>query len=360
MNVLHLDEQTGWRGGEQQASWLIQGLVRHGHRVFISGKAAGEFLRAPHGGIEVTRIPLPFLSEFDLYTAWRLSRVILSQKIDIVHAHSSHAHGMAILARRFAGCGKVVVSRRVSFEPKPNRLNRWKYLEPDMLVAVSGKVAEVLRDYGIPENKRTVVYSSVDLGRLDVPPLPRTELGIPADAPLLVSAGALVGHKDHETLINAFPRVLEAFPDARLLIAGEGELRSSIENLLTSLGLTNAITLLGHRKDVPRLTRAADLYVSSSWSEGLGTSVLEALACATPVVATVAGGVPEMVLPGQTGYLVPNRNPQALAEAILASLTHREQAREMARKGRALVEERFTPDKMVQGTLAVYERLLAS
>ena len=154
MNVLHLDEQTGWRGGEQQASWLIQGLVRRGHRVFIAGKPQGEFLKSTHGGVDLVKIALPFWSEFDLYTAWRLSRVILNNHIDIVHAHSSHAHSMAILARRFAGRGKVVVSRRVSFEPKKNVFNRWKYHQPDMLVAVSGKVGDVLRDYGIPETKR--------------------------------------------------------------------------------------------------------------------------------------------------------------------------------------------------------------
>ncbi len=358
MNVLHLDEQEGWRGGEQQASWLIQGLVRRGHRVLISGKASGEFLRAGHGGADVVRLPLPYLSEFDLYTAWRLSRVIGREKIDIIHAHSSHAHSMAVLSRRMAGRGKVVVSRRVSFAPKSNGLNRWKYHAPDRLVAVSGKVGEVLLACGLPPEKVTVVYSSVDLDRLDVPPLSRDELGVAPGIPLLFSAGALVGHKDHETLVKSMPRVLARIPNARLLVAGEGELRPQIEALIGALGLGNAITLLGHRRDVPRLTRAADLYVSSSWSEGLGTSVLEALACETPVVATVAGGVPEMVQPGKTGHLVENRDPEALAAAIVASLEQREQARAMARQGRALVEAKFTPDKMVEGTLRVYEDLL--
>jgi glycosyltransferase involved in cell wall biosynthesis len=197
----------------------------------------------------------------------------------------------------------------------------------------------------------------VDLERLEVPPLPRAELDVPDSAPLLVSAGALVGHKDHETLINAMPLVARAFPDVRLLVAGEGALRPQLEAQIAALGLQQAVRLLGHRTDVPRLIRAADVYVSSSWSEGLGTSVLEALACGTPVAATVAGGVPEMVKPGVTGHLVPNRDPEALAEAIIASLRNREAAHAMAARGRKLVETRFTTERMIEGTLREYESL---
>ncbi len=358
MNILHIDEQLGWRGGEQQASWLMQGLAKQGHRILIAARPKGEFLRADHGGINAARIALPFLTELDPWTIVKLARVVRNERVDVLHAHSSHAHATAIYARALAGRGKVVVSRRVSFAPKPNRFNRWKYNQPDIFIAVSGEVGNVLRAYGLPDHKVVVVYSSVDLNRLNVEPLSRKELGVPEDCPLLVSAGALVGHKDHDTLLEALPKVLERFPGVRVLIAGEGVLRLQIEAKIKVLRLAHAVTLLGHRKDVPRLTRAADLYVSSSWSEGLGTSVLEALACETPVVATVAGGVPEMVLPGKTGYLVPNRDPEALAEAIIASLSNREQARAMARAGRELVERQFITERMVEGTLRVYETLM--
>lgn len=358
MNVLHLDEQTSWRGGEQQASWLIQGLVKQGHHVLIAGKPGGAFLNADHGGAALERIPLPFLGEFDLWTAAKLARVVRREKIQILHAHSSHAHSIAVCARKIAGRGKVVVSRRVSFPPKDHVLNRWKYAQPDLIIAVSGKVGEVMRAFGVPESHLAVIHSSVDLERLNVEPMPRAGIGVPEDALLLVSAGALVGHKDHETLVAAMPKVLARFPNVRLLIAGEGELRPAIEARMAALGVQDAVTLLGHRNDVPRLIRAADLYVSSSWSEGLGTSVLEALACETPVAATVAGGVPEMVRPGETGFLVPNRDPEALAAAIIESLGNREQARAMARNGRRLVEEMFMTRRMIERSIAAYDTLL--
>lgn len=358
MHVLHLDEQMGWRGGEQQASWLLQGLAQRGHAVTVAGRPGGAFVTSEHGGCAVNRIELPFRGEWDVFTAMRLAEEVKRRGVDILHAHSSHAHTMAVLARRISGRGKVVVSRRVSFCPKGNAFNRWKYRQPDRIVAVSEHVGDVLREFGAKEPRLVVVHSSVDLERLNTPPLPRASLGVSDSGLLLVSAGALVGHKDHETLVAAMPKVIQRFPELRLLIAGEGDLRGRIEEKIAALRLGGYICLLGHRNDVPGLIRAADTYVSSSWSEGLGTSVLEALACGTPVVATVAGGVPEMVKPGETGYLVPNRNPEELATAIIASLENRDSARAMALNGQRLVEEKFTTARMIEGTLRVYEDLI--
>ena len=121
-----------------------------------------------------------------------------------------------------------------------------------------------------PRRSGTVVYSSVDLARLDVPPLSRAELDVPEKAALVVSAGALVGHKDHETLIKALPEVKRRIPHLHVLIAGEGKLRGSLETLIEELGLKGIVRLLGHRTDVPRLIRAADLYVSSQLVRRLG------------------------------------------------------------------------------------------
>jgi glycosyltransferase involved in cell wall biosynthesis len=359
MNILHLDEQIGWRGGEQQASWLVQGLAAKGHQVWISGKPDGAFLKSSHGDAPLNRLPLPFWAEVDLYTCWRLAQVVYQEEIDIIHAHTSHTHTIACLTRTMARRASVVVSRRVSFPPKTDKFNQWKYRAPDALLAVSEKVAEVLRESGLSEEKVTRVYSAVDLARLEVPPASRKTLGVSDEATLLFSAGALVDHKDHATLLSAMPAIIAACPSVHLLIAGEGALRASLEQQMEELALAEHVTLLGHRTDVPALVQAADLYISSSWSEGLGTSVLEALACETPVVAAVAGGIPEMVLPGKTGYLVPNRDPQALAGAVVEALKHPKQSAKMSVAGRKLVEQRFTAPRMVESTLEVYLKLVA-
>lgn len=357
MIIAHLDEQLEWRGGEQQASWLVQGLVRAGHQVLLIGRPESPFLRSDHGGVAVERVMLPLRGEWDLWSARRLARIVRQRPVDILHAHTSHTHTIACLARRWAGRGKVIVSRRVDFAPRRGLLNRWKYRAPDLFLSVSHKVDEVLAAYGVPARMRMVVHSAVDLTRAEASPLSRTELGVPEDVPLLATAGALVGHKDHGNLLDAMSIVLRSFPDARLLIAGEGKLRRELEAKIAELGIGSRVMLLGHREDAPRIIRAADVYVSSSWSEGLGTSVLEALAGGTPVVATMAGGAAEMVVPGETGYLVPCRDPEALAEAIVMSLRHRDRARAMAERGKQLAVEQFGVERMVRDTMRAYEML---
>jgi glycosyltransferase involved in cell wall biosynthesis len=247
----------------------------------------------------------------------------------------------------------------VSFPPRPGIFNRKKYAAPDLFLSVSGRVDETLAEYGIEAARRRVVHSAVDLARLDVPPLSREELGVPLEAPLLVSAGALVAHKDIVNLVEAAARVREEFPALRVVVAGEGERRAAIEARIAALGLGGSVRLLGHRNDAPRLIRAGDCYVSSSWSEGLGTSILEALACGVPVVACEAGGAAEMVLPNETGRLVPARNPEALAAGILATLRDPQGARAMAARGRKHIEDHFLVERMVAGTVAAYESLVS-
>lgn len=359
MRVLHLDEQTGWRGGELQASWLMQGLAKRGHEVWLAARSGSRFLTDAHGGAAITPVPMPLRSELDFGSVLRLAGLVKRNGIQIIHAHTSHTHTLACLVRMLCPGTKVVVHRRVSFPPKTDIINRWKYRAPDCIVCVSGKVRDVLVEAGLQESQLRLVHSAVDVERLNVDAADRQALDVPEDAPLIFSAGALVGHKDHATLLDAFVIVLEEFPDAQLLIAGEGELHASLEQKARTLGISASVRFLGQRDDVPAITQAADLYVSSSWSEGLGTSVLEALGCGTPVVATDAGGVGEMVLNGETGLLVPARDPRLLAEAMLEALLQPERSVELARKGRRLVTKQFGVDRMVEGNIAVYESLLA-
>ncbi|MCC6794159.1 MAG: glycosyltransferase [Candidatus Hydrogenedentes bacterium] len=359
MNILHIDEQTGWRGGEQQASYLIRGLAERGHRCFVAGKPGSEYLTRDHGARDLVRIPVPCRGELDLATAYRLSRAVREHNIDILHAHSSHAVIYAVLAKKFAGRGKVVASRRVDFPPNKNAFSRWKYNQPDRIVAISDCIARVLRDFGIPEHKLRTVHSGIDLKRFDVTPLPRSEIGIPEGVPLAGNVAALVGHKDHATLLDAVPAILRDVPEFRLVIAGEGPLRQQIEAQIERLEIGKSVKLLGQRSDVPRLLRALDLFVMSSSEEGLGTSVLDAMACGVPVVATDAGGIPEMVRDGETGFLVPLKNPSALANAVVRAMQNENLRNGLAQNATVLVNEEFTADSMVRENVGVYEELLS-
>ena len=360
MKILHVDEQTGWRGGEQQASWLIEELAQRGHEVAIAGRPNSTILADDHGGVSVKKFEVSLRSEGDFFSMRELGKIVRRHDIDIIHAHSSHAHTFACMAKKFAGRGKAVVSRRIDYQPRKGWLNRWKYSLPDQFIPVSRRVDEVLRDYGVPECQRTLVYDCIRPELLAVAPLNRAELGIDEDAPFIFTAGALVGHKDIENLVRSVPYFLEHFPKARVLVAGEGPLRPQIERTISELNLNSVVTLLGQRPDVPNLLHTADLYVSSSWTEGLGTSILEALACGLPIVASDAGGICEMVIDGKTGYLVPNRDPEALGNTIVTSLTNRDHALAMAESGIQHINAHFLPSHMVDGMINVYEKVLAA
>lgn len=358
ITVAHLDEQSGLRGGERQASWLVRGLAEHGIRNILVGRPGEPFVAMHEDMDSLIRLPLPLRGELDFYSAVRLARFARRHHVDILHAHSSHAHGIAVLAALFGAPSRVVVSRRVNFMPKGHAINRWKYRRADRILCVSQAVNDTLRAFGLDEAGLKTVHSAVDLERALMPPVSRTTLGIPEKAPFLFSAGALVRHKDHANLLNAFAIVRTSLPEARLAVAGDGPLHPELEAHAKALGLAGCVDFLGYRDDAPGISRDADVYVSSSWSEGLGTSILEALAAGTPVVAAEAGGAAEMVLPGRTGRLVPVRDTEALAGAILSTLTDREQALAMAEAGKQLVRENFSVSRMVSGTLETYRELV--
>ncbi|GMU92480.1 MAG: glucosyl transferase [Candidatus Hydrogenedentota bacterium] len=359
MNILHIDDQLGWRGGEQQASYLIAGLTKLGHRCVVAGRAAGAFLRSGFDGAEVIRVAIPCWGEMDPISPTLLARAVRAYDIDILHAHSSHAATYACVARKLARRGRVVVSRRVDFPPARNAFSAWKYAQPDRIVAISQCINRVLRAYGVPESKLRVVMSGIDPDRLNGPPIERDTLGIPGDAVLAGNVAALVGHKDHATLVAAMPAILREIPNFRLIVAGEGALRKPIESQIRELGVSHAVKLLGQRDDVPRLLRAMDLFILSSSEEGLGTSVLDAMACGVPVVATDAGGISEMVRNGETGLLAPPRDPAALAAAVVRMVRDADLRTRVKDAAAELVRDQFTVDRMVEGNLRVYEELLA-
>jgi len=359
MNVLHIDEQRRWGGGEQQASYLIRGLACRGHTCIIAGRPGTPFLEADHGVPDLVRIAAPFWGEMDLWSAWRLARAVRDHHIGIIHAHTSHAHTSACLARAMAGRGKVIVSRRVPYLVKNTWINRWKYGLPDHIVCVCERIGEVMEAFGIEASRRTVVQSAIDLTRFDVEPIPRAELGVPGDGPLLGNVASLVSSKDQATLVAAMPAVRGAVPGVHLVIAGEGYLRGAIEAQIRELGLADTVTLLGHRTDVPRILRTLDLFILCSKDEGAAGAILEAMACERPVVATNVGGIPERVQHEDTGLLVPPSDPAALAAAIIRTLREPALAQAMASRGKAQVHARFAAAAMVEGNLRVYERLLA-
>jgi len=355
--VLHIDSARTWRGGQQQVLYLAERLTDY-HNIVVCPPQSPLTEKAKAAGIEV--LPVRMRGEWDILAVHKLRRIIKENSIKIVHVHSPHAHALGLLAGKSAGNCKVVLSRRVDFPIRKNILSRLKYFNIDRIIAISEGVKRALMADGLAEEKIDVIYSGVDIERFQ---------GVGADYLFsqlvlnryMLRIGNIAGltwEKGHRTLLNAARIVVDQIPGVVFLIAGEGPLRREIEILIEKLNLDENVKLLGFRQDIPEILSLLDLFVLSSSWEGLGTSLLDALASRLPVVATNVGGIPEIIKHGLNGILVAPEDPDALAQAIIHLLKNRDKARQMGEEGFRIVREKFSVDRMVEQTRRVYDRLV--
>jgi glycosyltransferase involved in cell wall biosynthesis len=356
---LHVDTARTWRGGQNQVLLTVLGLRAMGHRAVLVAHGEGELYRRAQEGPDL--VALAPKNEIDLGAAWKLSRILKQFKPQIVHAHDPHAVSMAGLALSFSGSTHsppLVASRRVDFHLQKHSFSKWKYRQVDLFIAASNAIRDILIDDGIAASQIGVVHDGIDVGKIQrLPPQNiREEFWLPHGSPVLVNVGALVGHKGQKFLIQAMPQVLHDVPEAHLVIFGEGELRGALERQIKELHLEKHVRLAGFRPDVLQLVKTADLFVMSSVTEGLGSTVLDAMAMALPVVATRAGGIPEAVGDRKTGVLVEPGNAGELARAVVKLLKDAALRKRMGEAGVAHVAEHFGVGKMLQGIVAAYRR----
>lgn len=358
LRTLHIDTERGWRGGERQALWLSAELSRRGHESIIAARP-GEPLaaRAAQSGIEV--LECAPVNELDVRAAMQLRRFIRLRQIDVVHAHTAHALAVGALATLRLRV-PLVVARRVDFPLRRNAGTKWKYGRAAAIIAVSEAVARMLERGEISAERVRVVPDGVDVHRRVEPASTDTlrELGVPPGAPLVVQVAQLVGHKDPINFVRAMVRVRERVPDAVGLMVGDGPLRSAVEGELQAADALEAVWLAGYRSDADALLAAADVATLSSREEGMGSVLLDAMAFGVPIAATGAGGIPEVVVHGETGLLVAPENPTALGDAIAALLEDPELRARMAARAPERAAE-FSVERMTDRTIAVYEEVLS-
>ena len=356
MRVVHVDSARGWRGGQNQALLTALGMAARGHDVTVACQAGGTLAeRARAAGLAVRE--LAFRGDLSPTAVLALAAAMRESRPDVVQLHDPHAVSAGLLARRLAGPAALVATRRVDFALR-GPLSRRKYAACDRVIAVSQAIAGVLGRGGLAAERVRVVYEGVpDRSALPGGREALRDLGIPEDAPVVGNVAALTGHKDQATLLEAAAKVVTRVPEARFVIVGEGELRGRLEARSRDLGLERRCVFAGFRADLDRLIPAFTVFCLSSHMEGLGTSLLDAMAFGVPVVATAAGGIPEAVQDGITGRLAPPRQPDALAAALLEALDDPGRRAAWGRAGRRRYEERFTADRMIDATLAVYAEL---
>jgi glycosyltransferase involved in cell wall biosynthesis len=360
MFSLHIDTARTWRGGQNQVLVTVLGLRALGHRTVLVAHSAGELRQRAKEGLEL--VPLAPRTEMDLGAAWRLSRVIKQLRPDIVHAHDPHGVAMAALALSMStqlAKPPLIASRRVDFRLRGSALSRWKYRQVDCFICASRAIRTLLVSAGVPEARVVTVHEGIDLERVAAAPPANLheELWLPHDAPIVGNVAALVPHKGQRHLVEAAALVVRQVPDARFVIAGEGELRESLERHIKEHHLEKHVLLAGFRPDVLSVHKAFDVFVMSSVTEGLGTSLLDAMAAGKPIVATRTGGIPEVVVDEETGILVPPRDHQAMADAIVRLLNDAALRERMGQAGLERACQKFSAERMVQNTLRVYQRV---
>ena len=358
LRVLHLDTERGWRGGERQALWLARELARLGHASFVATRPGGLLAAAASdAGLEV--VPCAPLAPADPFAAWRLRRAVARGRFEVVHAHSGNAVTLGAAATLGTGA-KLVVTRRVDFPLNRGPGTRWKYGRAAAVVAISRRVRDVLVASGVPAGKLSVVPDGVDLSREMAPAGTGRlrSLGVRSGVPLIVMVAALVGHKDPLTFVRAVASARERGAVFHALLVGEGFLAATVRVEVERLGLAGALTLAGWQDDADALIAAADVVALSSREEGQGSVLLDAMQCGKPIAATAAGGIPDVVLDGQTGLLAPPGDVAALGEALARLCGDPALRQRLGAAGRSRVRE-FDVARTAALTLEVYRRVLA-
>ncbi len=355
MKPLLVDLETAWRGGQNQALLLLQGLHARDHLaelVAADNSALGE--RAADGGI-----PVHFVSRgmLRLPAARKIRALLRSGRFDLLHANEAHAVSAAWLARAHQRV-PFVISRRVGYPIGKSRIARVRYEVAARVVANSKWVAEQAAASGVPRDKLTVVYEGVEIPPRFTPEqrqAARKRWQISGEAPLLGCVGVLLPDKGQDWLIRALAEVRKEFPAAKLLLAGDGPCRAQLESLARQLNVADAVNFAGFVTDVESVYAALDVFLLPSFFEALNNSLLAAMAYEIPSISFNRGALGEIIEDGQSGLLVEAANLPALQNAALAILRDPSRARKMGEAGRQRIVENFSAQKMIEGMIAVYE-----
>ncbi len=374
LRILHVDPERHWGGGEAQVLGLTRYLDRAGHLSHVATPLHGVLAqRLQHDNLPVR--PLSIRNHLDGLAGWRLRRLVRRERYDLVHFHTARAHALspwlhALPARR-------LVTRRMDYPIKVGWLGRFLYgRQVDMVIAISSGVATALEAVHIFDQAIRIIPSGVDTKQF----LPtasqrmaiRRQYGLSADTTVILMAGALTKRKSPHTLIEAAAQLRPRCQQGRYakqtgqtlsphyLICGDGPLRQELEARVHTLGLASVFHFAGFCRDVSAYLAAADIFVHTPVWEGLGVAVIEALAAGLPVVASRAGGIPDIITDRETGLLIPAQDSSALCNALIQCLRHPDWAKTLGARGQAKVRTHFDIETTARANEALYYELLAA
>ena len=360
MRILHVYPKDDYfTGAAIQLRELAQGLARSGHEIVVATRPSDHWARlCRHEGL--AHYGVPMASEVDVRSAWRLARILKTHRIDVVHAHKGKGRTLALMAGLVVRIPVLILNRGVSFPL--DRFQRLGYTTRRVtaIIAVCESIKHALVRSGVDPKKIEVIYSGTDTTRFH-PGVDgagvRRELGFtPGD--FVITQIGVRSWKGNDDVIDAMVAVAAATPHARLLIVGARNPGSLYERVQRRR-LDGRVCVIGYREDVPEILAASNCCVDASYAGlGLTGTLREALAVGTPVIASDLEGNPELVAHGVTGLLVPPRDPDALARALLDTIADQQRARTMTMEGVRRVQTTFSTAVKVRRTEQLYARLV--
>ncbi len=360
--IFHLDDSRNFRGGERQVIYLAREAQKLGEKNYIVAREDSPLINEASMQA-IGNFTLPYLFEWDFISAIILAlkakKICSTSAIPIFHSHTGHTSAIALMASSLIKSIRIT-HRRVDFPIKQNFLSRIKYSR-HTIIAISNAIKDILIKCHIDENKIKVIHSSFELSKSIDTCSMRKDLqmtyNLPKDAIILGSLIALVPHKDPINLIRAAAFSIKKNKKLFFFIGGEGKLKSKCEAEIQKLKINNNCKLLGQIKENISFLKALDIFVISSREEGLGSVLLEAMACGLPLVGTKAGGIPELIIPGVNGLMAEKENPLALSEMIL-KLANDVKMREKFSISSLQKLKEFSPKEMAIKTIMVYDEAI--
>jgi glycosyltransferase involved in cell wall biosynthesis len=359
MRIIHLSAEKTWRGGEQQIAYLIDELNNLNVEQLVVCRKGSSFEtycinnNIPHKS-------LGFKNQFDLNSSLKLKTIAKDFKADIIHIHSSHAHAIAVWAYYLGNKTNLVLSRKVDFPISKNFLSNIKYncSAIKKIICVSDAIKNIMQNDIDDKSKCITIYDGIDLSKFkNKSNKLRTEFNIADDVKIIASTAALADHKDYPTLIESIKQIGEQL-NAHYFFIGDGPLRNEIQELVQKNNLQHKITFTGFRTDINDLLPDLDVFVLSSKTEGLGSSILDAYACKVPVICTNAGGIPEIVTHELTGLMSSVGDANALAKNIIRIV--KDDGLRSKIIGNAFEKvKNFDKKIMAEQTLSVYKNIIS-
>ena len=362
IRVLHLSSEKSWRGGEQQIAYLIDEIEGDQVKNYVACRISSPF-ESYCKTREIPHISLDFSSSFNIKTALKIKSFCKRNQIDIVHMHSSKSHTLGLLSVILGNKSRLILSRRVDFPIRKGLVSKWKYNQNKIkgIICVSNEIREILMPHIRNKKKLHVIHSGIDLKKFN----PSKKLGklhaefnLEPDEKIVANVSAIAPHKDYYTFIDTANLFLSGDnKGVSFFIIGDGPEQERIKAYAKSSNYWNKIYFTGFRDDIPDIMPEIDVLLITSETEGLGTTIIDAMANKVPVVATAAGGIPELVIHNKTGLLYPVKDSEKLKAGLELILDNNELRNEVSENALNHIEKNFTKEIMARKTREIYFKL---